>query len=109
MEYYIQAFRQFADFEGRWTRTQYWMFVLINFLIGLAIAVVANLIGMEFLSSIYSLVLLIPGISAGVRRLHDSGRSGWWMLLCLIPVIGWIALIVLLAMPTQSAPATAEA
>ncbi|MCP8899811.1 DUF805 domain-containing protein [Gilvimarinus xylanilyticus] len=109
MEYYIQAFRQFADFEGRWTRTQYWMFVLINFLIALAVAVVANLIGMEFLSSIYSLVLLIPGISAGVRRLHDSGRSGWWMLLCLIPVIGWIALIVLLAMPTQSAPAAAEA
>ncbi len=103
MEYYTQAFKQFADFEGRWTRTQYWMFVLVNFLIGLAVNIVAGIIGLAVLAYLYALVLFIPSLSAAVRRMRDSGRSPWWVLVGLIPVIGWIILIVLLAQPTKSA------
>lgn len=105
MDYYLQAFRQYADFSGRWTRTQYWMFVLVNLLILLGIAVIENFIRTALISSIYGLVLLIPGISAGVRRLRDAGFSPWWLLLAFIPVIGTIALIVLLAQPTKAASA----
>jgi len=103
MDYYLQAFRQYADFAGTWTRTQYWMFVLINLLIIIAISVLENLIGTGFIRYIYSLVLFIPAISAAIRRLRDAGFSPWLLLLALIPVIGTIALIVLLAQPTRAA------
>ncbi|WP_020210783.1 DUF805 domain-containing protein [Gilvimarinus chinensis] len=103
MEYYVQAFKQFADFNGRWNRTQYWMFFLINFLIAVAVNIVAGILGITILATLYALVLFIPSLSAAVRRMRDSGRSPWWVLVGLIPVIGWIILIVLLAQPTKSA------
>ncbi|MDO3383364.1 DUF805 domain-containing protein [Gilvimarinus algae] len=101
MEHYIQAFKQFTDFEGRWTRTQYWMFFLINLLIAIAVGVVDAMLGLGVLGTLYSLIVLIPSIAAAVRRLHDSGRSGWWVLIGLIPVLGFIVLIVLLAQPSK--------
>ncbi|WP_041521635.1 DUF805 domain-containing protein [Gilvimarinus agarilyticus] len=105
MEHYIQAFRQYVDFSGRWTRTQYWMFFLVNFLIILGIVVVESLLKIGFISSLYGLVLFIPSLAAAVRRLRDAGFSPWWILISLIPVIGTIALIVLLAQPTKAAAA----
>jgi uncharacterized membrane protein YhaH (DUF805 family) len=92
MEHFVSAVEKFADFSGRATRTAYWMFILINFII----QIVLSLFGFEIISGIISLLLLIPSISIGARRLHDTGRTGWWQLIYLVPLIGLIVMIVFL-------------
>lgn len=98
MNWYLAVLKNYAGFDGRARRTEYWMFFLVN----LIIAVVLNVIGVAvkaaaFAGDIYALALLIPSIAVGVRRLHDTGRSGWWLLIGLIPLVGTIVLIVFLA------------
>ncbi len=81
MENYLQPWKRYADFSGRASRAEYWTFVLINFVISLILQVLA--VGAEalaLLSLIFSLVTLIPTIAAGVRRMHDTGHSGWYIL-----------------------------
>jgi uncharacterized membrane protein YhaH (DUF805 family) len=98
MNWYLAVLKNYAGFSGRARRTEYWMFVLINFLISIAISVVERILGIgAVLGILYSLAVLIPGLAVGFRRLHDTNRSGWWVLLALIPIIGWIALIVFAA------------
>jgi uncharacterized membrane protein YhaH (DUF805 family) len=70
------------------------MFALVNFIIGVALSIFDRLIDSPVLGLIYSLAVLLPSLAVGVRRLHDTGRSGWWLLLGLIPLIGIIILIV---------------
>lgn len=81
MEYYLMAFKKYAEFNGRARRKEYWMFTLFNAIFSFAIGVVGGLISFEFLGSIYSLVVLIPSIALGVRRMHDVGKSGWFLLI----------------------------
>ena len=102
MDYFLAGFRQFADFNGRAARKPYWMFVLSYLLIAIALAVIDINLGTQYLGSIFALILLIPSISFGARRLHDTGRSGWWQLIALIPIIGSIILIVFLAQDSHS-------
>ena len=98
MEEYLKVIKEhYADFEGRARRKEYWMFTLINILIGVALGVIGYATGIKLLSNIYSVAVLVPGIAVAVRRLHDIGKSGWWMLIAIIPIIGAIWLIVLLA------------
>lgn len=85
---------KYAQFDGRAQREEYWMYTLIYILIYLALAAVGYAIHMMFLASIFSLAMLIPSIAVTARRLHDINRSGWWQLLALIPIIGWIILLI---------------
>ena len=101
MEHYMNALRSYADFSGRNRRKAYWMFVLINCIFSFLTGLVDGITNTMFVSTIYSLALLIPQLSAGARRLHDTNRSGWWQLLWLVPVIGWIILIIFLAQDSQ--------
>jgi len=96
MEYFIDAFKKYADFSGRATRTQYWMFVLIYTLIYIALVVIDSFLGVPILSSLFMLALIVPSISIAARRLHDTGRSGWWQLLILLPLIGALVILVFL-------------
>lgn len=103
MEWYIKVLKQYYDFEGRATRQEYWMFVLINLLISIAISIVERMLGLGgFIGLIYSLAVLLPSLGAGARRLHDTNRSGWLLLIGLIPILGWIAVIYFLAQPGQA-------
>ncbi|TDV66069.1 DUF805 domain-containing protein [Pseudomonas sp. LP_7_YM] len=78
---YFDVLKKYAVFNARARRKEYWMFFLINFLVSIAIGVVEGLMGWpQYISNLYSLVLLVPGIAVGVRRLHDTDRSGWWLL-----------------------------
>jgi uncharacterized membrane protein YhaH (DUF805 family) len=99
---YISVLKNYANFSGRATRKEYWMFFLINFLISIAVSIVASLGHISFLSSLYTLAVTVPSLAVGTRRLHDIGRSGWWFLIGLIPLIGTIILIVFLATKSQS-------
>lgn len=91
--------KHYADFEGRVGRQEFWMFILVSF----GLNVVLEVLQIEILSMIVSLALIVPTLALGARRLHDTGRSGWWQLLALVPVIGWIVLIVWCAEKTAPA------
>ena len=84
--------KKYADFTGRARRTEYWMYILIYMIINIVLAV----LGLDFISMIFGLGLLIPSLSIGARRLHDTGRSGWWQLIYFVPLIGLIVMIVFL-------------
>ena len=92
--------QKYADFSGRGRRSEYWYFALFNLLVGIAAGILDAILGTDFdtgsglISLLATLALLLPGLAAGVRRLHDTSRSGWWILIGLIPIIGWIILIV---------------
>jgi uncharacterized membrane protein YhaH (DUF805 family) len=107
MHWYVDVLRKYAVFEGRSRRMEFWMFVLINAIIqailnGLQRAADSWILWL--LSGLYGLFVLIPGIAVTVRRLHDSNRRGWWWWLWIIPVIGWIWLIVLLCLDSTPGP-----
>lgn len=104
MNWYIEAIKKYAVINGRARRKEYWYFFLFNTLITLVIvfaeAFTGNLdpdTGYGLLSGIYTLALLIPSIAVSIRRLHDINRSGWWLLIVLIPLIGPIVLLVFFA------------
>ena len=86
------CFTKYADFTGRASRPEYWWFALFIILASIATSMVSPL-----LSGLFSVATLLPSIAAATRRLHDTNRSGWWQLIWLVPIIGWIVLIVFLA------------
>jgi uncharacterized membrane protein YhaH (DUF805 family) len=86
---------KYASFDGRASRGEYWWFYLAQVLASIALSIVdIAIFGSDVLSNLLSLALLIPSIAASCRRLHDSNRSGWWLLLMLLPIIGWIILLI---------------
>ena len=102
MDWYLAVLKKYAEFSGRAQRKEYWMFVLFNLIIGFVLAFVEGFFGSPgVLAGIYGLAVLIPGIAVSIRRLHDTNRSGWWMLICLIPVIGGLVLLVFMVLDSQ--------
>lgn len=101
MQYYVNAFKNYVNFQGRARRKEYWMFVLFNFIVSTVVAIVAMLIHFPMLSNIYALAVLCPSVALMVRRLHDIGKGWIWILIGLIPIIGQIWLIVLMCMDSQ--------
>ncbi len=104
MEWYISVLKQYAVFEGRARRKEYWMFALISFVASVILTFIDMTIGTYdlengygVLSSIYGLAILLPAIGVSIRRLHDTGRKGWWLLIGLIPLVGALVLIVFFA------------
>ena len=85
------CFQKFADFNGRAKRPEFWWFFLFCFLAALILEIVSSGI-----SRIFSLAMLIPSLAVGSRRLHDTNKSGWFQLIWLIPLIGWLIMIYLL-------------
>ena len=101
MNWYIKVLKNYAVFEGRAQRAEYWFFLLFNIIISFAFGFVDGMLGMMDpatgigpLGGIYSLAILIPSIAVTCRRLHDTSRSGWWILIAFIPLIGAIVLLV---------------
>ena len=113
MNWYLKVLKQYADFSGRARRTEYWMFVLFNMIFAIVAMILDNVLGIAMegigygpLYGLYALAMLIPGLAVAVRRLHDVGKSGWMILIALIPLIGAIWLLVL--MVTDSNPGENE-
>ena len=101
MEWYIKVLKQFSDFETRARRKEYWMFTLFSVIISSILTLIDNNLGSAvntgtgLLSGIYSLIILVPTLAVGVRRLHDVGKTGWMLLVALIPLIGFICILIL--------------
>lgn len=113
MDWFLKALQNYAVFKGRSQRSEYWFFVLFYLLISIVAGILDGMFGtfdenagFGVFGLLVTLGLLIPSISVGVRRLHDIGRSGWWLLIGIVPLIGWIVLIVFAVM--DSAPGENE-
>ncbi len=102
MEWFLKVIRQYADFSGRARRKEYWMYFLFYIIFYLVLFAIDMVLKIGILALIYALALLIPSIAVSVRRLHDIGKSGWFILIALIPAIG--AIILLIFMVTDSNP-----
>ncbi|EAQ31744.1 MULTISPECIES: DUF805 domain-containing protein [Idiomarina] len=105
---YTYALKNYAKFTGRARRREYWMFILFNFVIGFFLGIIDGLLGtynaeaqVGLLGALYGLFVLIPSIALGVRRLHDIGRTGWWLLISFIPFIGAIVLLVFFVLDSR--------
>lgn len=107
MDNYLVVLKKYAEFGGRATRQEYWMFQLYSIIISVVLSIVANMkLGpistlFSLLYIIYALAVLIPTLAVSVRRLHDTDHSGWWLLISLIPLIGVIVLIIFLVRDSQ--------
>ncbi|MFG1654444.1 DUF805 domain-containing protein [Micromonospora sp. NPDC049275] len=96
------AFSQYVGFKGRARRSEYWWFVLFTFLVILAAAILDNVLGLTvgedsstgYITLVAYLALLLPTLAVAVRRLHDTDRAGWWLLIGLVPIVGGIVLLV---------------
>jgi uncharacterized membrane protein YhaH (DUF805 family) len=95
-EYFINIFRyKYIQYNGRARRKEFWMFALFSFICSLVLNII------PFLGLLYSLAAIVPGTCLGIRRMHDIGKSGWWLLLALIPFVGIIVLIVFYCLDSQ--------
>jgi uncharacterized membrane protein YhaH (DUF805 family) len=101
MDWYLEVLKKYAVFSGRARRKEYWYFFLFSLIVSIVLAVIDGLTGsfsaeagVGLLGGIYALAVLIPGLAVSVRRLHDTGHSGWWLLIALVPLIGVIVLLV---------------
>ncbi|TDR32587.1 uncharacterized membrane protein YhaH (DUF805 family) [Hydromonas duriensis] len=101
MNWYLDVLKKYAQFSGRARRKEYWYFTLFNFIISIALGIIdirfgsfSSEVGVGLLEGFYALAVLSPNIAVSVRRLHDTERSGWWLLIALIPIVGAIVLLV---------------
>lgn len=105
VDWTVKVLKNYVNFEGRARRKEYWLYTLAIFITIIIAMILDNILGTGFL--LYAIVVLgtfLPSLAVGIRRLHDTNRSGWWYLICLIPLIGPILLIIWLASETTREP-----
>jgi len=93
MNWYLQVLKKYAVFSGRARRKEYWMFFLFNIIIAVALGLVEGFVGIapesneSVLATVYQLAILLPSIAVGVRRMHDTDHSGWWLLFPIVNLV----------------------
>jgi uncharacterized membrane protein YhaH (DUF805 family) len=112
MDWMLMPLRRYAEFSGRSQRKEYWMFFLFQMIVYIVLSIIEGAVGLTGmiggaygpLTALFALAILIPGIAVGIRRLHDTDRSGWWLLIAFVPLIGAIVLIVFFVMDGTRGP-----
>jgi uncharacterized membrane protein YhaH (DUF805 family) len=108
MSWYLDVLKKYVVFDGRAGRPEFWWFQLGNVIAYAVLAIVGRVVlgsaGGTDLAGLYALAVLLPGIAVGIRRMHDTDRSGWWVLIGIIPIVGWIIYIVLCASRGTAGP-----
>ena len=98
-KWYVEVLKKYAVFEGRARREEFWMYTLVNLIVAIVLYFISPM-----LYGLYALAVLVPGLAVGARRLHDTNRSGWLLLIGLIPLVGVIVLIVFWVQDSQPGP-----
>jgi uncharacterized membrane protein YhaH (DUF805 family) len=102
MQWYLGVWRNYVGFDGRASRTEYWMFTLFNAIAVVVLMLLGALMRINsVLILVYELAIIVPSLAVQFRRLHDTGRSGWWMLITLVPFAGAIVLLVFFLLPSD--------
>ena len=102
MKWYLEVLNKYAVFNGRARRTEYWMFALFNLIIAFVLGIVEVILGSPgVIGTLYTLAVIIPSIAVSVRRLHDTERSGWCVLISFVPLIGAIVLLVFMVQDSK--------
>ena len=109
MSWFLLAMKRYAEFSGRSRRSEYWYFLLFVILISIALGIVDGILAAAIgfgglLSILFGLGIIIPSLAVSVRRLHDTGRSGWWYLINFVPLIGVIIFIVFAIQDSTNGP-----
>jgi uncharacterized membrane protein YhaH (DUF805 family) len=106
MSWYLLALRNYARFEARARRLEFWAFTVVNAVAGLTLQMLDGLAHgrADYLYAVYAALVFLPSLAVAVRRLHDTGRSGWWMLVALVPVVGAIVVLVLMVTGGDAGP-----
>ncbi|MBJ3815343.1 DUF805 domain-containing protein [Shimwellia pseudoproteus] len=111
MDWYLKVVRNYLGFSGRARRKEYWMFILVNFILSAVLGILDNMLGLKIfgdkalLTTLYGIAIFLPWWAVQFRRLHDTDRSAWWLLLLVIPVLGWL---VILAFSCQAGTSSAN-
>ncbi len=110
MSWYLEVLKKYAVFNGRARRKEYWFFFLFSIIITIVLSIIDVAAGsfdaktgLGLFSGIYTLAVLIPSLAVSVRRLHDTDRSGWWLLISLIPIIGGLVILVFVVLDSDTA------
>jgi len=105
MNWYLGVLKKYAVFDGRARRKEYWFFFLFTIIVSVILAIIDNLTGtysaqahLGLLGGLYALGTLLPGIGVTIRRLHDTGRTGWWILIAFVPIVGGIILLIFMVL-----------
>lgn len=108
MKWYFAVLKNYMGFQGRASRTEFWMFMLFNFIVSFVLGFIGGMLNRgsesgagvgDWLSVLYMLAIFLPALAVQIRRLHDTNRSGWWSLIGLIPIIGVIVILIFCALP----------
>ncbi len=108
MNWYVEVLKKYAVFDGRARRREYWLFFLFNLIIACILVIIEGIFGIGsgegpgVLMSLFPLAIAIPSLAVGVRRLHDTGRSGLWMLVVFVPIIGAIVFLVFIVEDSET-------
>jgi uncharacterized membrane protein YhaH (DUF805 family) len=97
MNEYLLGLQKYAEFSGRTTRREFWMFCLVHLIITVAL----NMFAGRLVANLYSIAVFLPILGLSLRRLHDIGRNGWWILIGLLPIIGQIILVIFYLQPSK--------
>ncbi len=110
MSWYLEVLKKYAVFNGRARRKEYWFFFLFSIIITIVLSIIDVAAGsfdaktgLGLFTGIYTLAILIPSGAVSVRRLHDTDRSGWWLLISLIPIIGGLVILVFVVLDSDPA------
>ena len=105
MDWYLKVLKNYVGFSGRARRKEYWMFTLFSVIFAVVAMILDNVLGLASkeigygpIYGLYALAVLLPSLAVSVRRLHDTDRSGWWLLIALIPFLGGIVLLVFMVL-----------
>ncbi|RLQ94870.1 DUF805 domain-containing protein [Falsibacillus albus] len=102
MQWYLKVLQNYVGFQGRARRKEYWMYALINEIIVLILTALQHAADLpSIILGLYSLAVLIPGLAVSFRRLHDTGKSAWWLLIAIIPIVGLIVLLIFFCQDSQ--------
>jgi uncharacterized membrane protein YhaH (DUF805 family) len=106
MNWYLEVLQKYALFNGRARRKEFWLFILFSVLISIVLASIDSATGLTKsgfspLHSLYVLAVLVPSVAVSVRRLHDTGHSGWWLLISLVPLVGAVVLLIFMVQDSE--------